>query len=46
MDNVKIVKLLNPLERKNPTVKLLNAKKYFKYHRNWTGPITLMNVLL
>ena len=36
MEDVKIIKLLNPPERRNPTVKLSNANKYYKYHRNWT----------
>ena len=32
MDEVKIVELLNPPERKSPMVKPPNAKKYCKYH--------------
>ena len=36
MDDVKAIELLNPPERKNPAVKSLNIKKYYKYHRNWS----------
>ena len=41
---MKVVELLNPLEQKNPMVKPLNAKKYYKYYRNRLT--TPMNVLL
>ena len=36
LDDVKVVELLNLLERKNLIVKLPSVKKYHKYHNNWT----------
>ena len=35
LDDVKAMELLNPPERKNPTTRLPNVKKYYKYPRNW-----------
>ena len=41
------MELLNLPEGKNPTIKLSNTKKYYKYHQNWTHNtnecVTLMN---
>ena len=39
LDDVKAVELLSPIKRKNPTVRLPNAKKHCKYHSNWTHNI-------
>ena len=39
MDDAKIIGLPNLPKRKNPVVKLLNARKYYKYHRNWSHDI-------
>ena len=37
LDDVKVMELLNLLERKkNLTIKLLNTKKYCKYHKNYS----------
>ena len=36
LNDVKVVKLLNPLEKKNLMVRPPNAKKYYKYCRNQT----------
>ena len=44
LDYVKVVELLNPLERKELVIKPSNAKKYYKYHK--INLITLTNVLL
>ena len=36
LNDMKVMELLNPLKRKNLAIKPPNAKRYYKYHKNWS----------